>query len=179
MRRHQPRPGRLIVICGLPGSGKTTLAKRLEREVEALRLCPDEWKEALGIDFYDAIFDRRLDRRLWDLAQELLRRGVTVVLEAGFWARAERDEKLAGARAIGALVELHFLDVPLHELWRRLERRNAAGERGTVPIPRVKLEQWAMQFEAPDAAELARFDSPMVSPQELTEPSLQDRSPAT
>jgi len=32
----------LHLICGLPGSGKTTLAKKLEREHTAIRLCPDE-----------------------------------------------------------------------------------------------------------------------------------------
>ena len=44
---------RLILICGLPGSGKTTLAKQLAAEVPAVRLCPDEWKHDLGIDYYD------------------------------------------------------------------------------------------------------------------------------
>jgi predicted kinase len=39
---------RLILICGLPGSGKTTLAKELEPGVPAIRLSPDEWKHDLG-----------------------------------------------------------------------------------------------------------------------------------
>lgn len=33
----------LFLICGLPGAGKTTLAKQLENEYSAFRLCPDEW----------------------------------------------------------------------------------------------------------------------------------------
>jgi predicted kinase len=47
----------LVVICGLPGSGKTTHARCLEQEMPALRFCPDEWMQALGIDLYDE--DRR------------------------------------------------------------------------------------------------------------------------
>jgi len=39
-------PGTLIVICGLPYSGKTTLA-RIEAERPAVRLSPDEWIERL------------------------------------------------------------------------------------------------------------------------------------
>ena len=31
------------MLSGLPGAGKTTLAKQLENSVPALRLCPDEW----------------------------------------------------------------------------------------------------------------------------------------
>ena len=33
----------LFLMCGLPGTGKTTRARRLERERHALRLSPDEW----------------------------------------------------------------------------------------------------------------------------------------
>ena len=33
----------LHLNCGLPGSVKMTLAKRLEHELPALRLAPDEW----------------------------------------------------------------------------------------------------------------------------------------
>ena len=53
MFRDQRPSGRLVLICGLPGAGKTTLAKRLEHELRAVRLCPDEWKHDLGIDYYD------------------------------------------------------------------------------------------------------------------------------
>jgi len=34
-------------MVGLPGSGKTTLARSLEKEYSALRLTPDEWHTAL------------------------------------------------------------------------------------------------------------------------------------
>jgi predicted kinase len=87
----------------------------------------------------------------------------TVILEFGFWARIERDEKREAARAIGAAVELHFLDLPLDELWRRVERRNSAGEPGTMPISRANLEHWATLFQAPDAAELRLYGRPLVS----------------
>ncbi len=44
--------GRLIMLCGLAGAGKTTLAKQLEAD-GAMRMCPDEWLVALGFDIYD------------------------------------------------------------------------------------------------------------------------------
>ena len=149
---------RLILICGLPGSGKTTLAKQLAEEVPAVRLCPDEWKHDLGIDYYDEQGRVRLEKRLWQLGQELLGLGQSVILENGFWAREERDELRLAARSLGVAVELHYLEAPVDELWRRLEIRNEEGEPGTAPIKREDLDTWAQQFEAPDAAELALFD---------------------
>jgi len=149
---------RLILICGLPGSGKTTLAEQLAPGVPAVRLSPDEWKHDLGIDYYDEQARVLLEKRLWRLARELLALGQSVILENGFWARAERDELRLGARSLGVAVELHYLEAPVDELWRRLEIRNGEGKPGTAPIKREDLERWARQFEPPDAAELALFD---------------------
>jgi predicted kinase len=42
--------GRLVVITGLPGSGKTTLAVELAASVPSVRMCPDDWMTASGID---------------------------------------------------------------------------------------------------------------------------------
>lgn len=72
--------------------------------------------------------------------------------------RSDRDEKRLGARALGAAVELHYLDVPLDERWRRIESRNMGGAWGTVPITRTQLEQYERFFEIPERAELDLFD---------------------
>lgn len=150
----------LIVLCGLPGSGKTTLARRLAAELPAVRLCPDEWLAKLGIDLYDEGARERLEALFREHAYELLSLGQTVILEFGFWAREERDEVRLRARAIGAAVELRYLDVPLDELWRRLKVRNGTGTPDTVVITRAMIGQWADQFEAPDQDERALFDAP-------------------
>jgi len=43
---------KLAIVCGLPGSCKTTYAKLLERKLGAVRFCPDEWLEALSLNPY-------------------------------------------------------------------------------------------------------------------------------
>ncbi|HZC05373.1 MAG TPA: AAA family ATPase [Ktedonobacterales bacterium] len=151
---------RLIVICGLPGAGKTTLARRLAEETTALRLCPDEWLAGLGADLRDEAARERMEAQLWRLAQEVLRLGRSVILEYGFWARSERDTMRQGARALGVAVELRYLDAPLDDLWRRIERRNAQGSTGTARITRADLESWSRVFQAPTPDELALFDEP-------------------
>jgi predicted kinase len=151
---------RLILTCGLPGSGKTILARQLAADRSALRLTQDEWLWALGSSPWDATTREKIDHQLWCLAQDVLRLGLSVVLDFGLWARVERDEMRSAARGLGVGVELHFLDVPVDELWRRIDARNSEPPWNSEPIRRAHLDEWAALFQAPDAAELALFDPP-------------------
>ncbi len=149
---------RLILTCGLPGSGKTTLARQLAEDRRAVRLTKDEWLWALGATPWDAPIQEKVEHELWQLAQEILRLGLSVVLDFGLWARSERDEMRAVARRLGVGVELHHLDVPAAELWRRIEARNSHPPWDGHPIDRADLDRWRSSFQAPDAGELALFD---------------------
>jgi hypothetical protein len=63
-------------------------------------------------------------------------------------------------RALGAPVELRYLDVPFEELWRRVEARNEQAESGAGLITRAEMEEYAGICQAPDAEELAQYDRP-------------------
>jgi predicted kinase len=153
---------RLVLICGLPASGKSTLARQLASDIPAVRLDKDGWVTALGGDLWDAEFRDLLEAQLWILTQELLARGQSVILEWGHWARAERDEKRLGARRLGVAVELHFLNPPVEELIARNARRRATGEWTAAPITRTHFEEWATTFQPPDEEEMLLFDPPVA-----------------
>lgn len=154
---------RLILTCGLPGAGKTTLAARLAADRNAVRLTKDEWQWALGSSPWDRHTGDNVERQLWRLAQDILRLGLSVVLDFGLWARVERDDMRAVARDLGVGVELHYLEVSVDELWRRIDARNSAPPWDKDPISREDLDEWLAIFQAPDAEELALFDAPPPS----------------
>jgi predicted kinase len=153
----------LYLTCGLPGSGKTTLAKRLEREVPALRLTGDEWLHELfpGISTPAAEtgpLRARVEALQWTMALRALELGCHVVLDWGIWAKAERDVCRRAAREVGARVVLCLLDPPIDELWSRLSQRNANRPAGAFDIPKADLLRWSGRFERPTAEELVLYD---------------------
>ena len=152
---------RLVVLCGLPASGKTTLARDLAETYGAVRLNADEWKLALGIDPFDDDARVRLETQLLALTERLLTLGTSVILEWGFWARSERDALREMARSLGATVELRFLDVPYDELVRRVVERTA---NGGIPITARHMQRYRTMFQAPTTDELSLFDPPLERP---------------
>ena len=146
--------GHLIVVCGLPGSGKTTLAKRLEAERGAIRFNPDEWMEALSINLWDSAKRDQIEALQWKVAQDVLRLAGTAIVEWGTWGRSERDALRLGARALGAVVELHYLSAPPELLFERVQRRGME----SPPMAHDDLLRWSEVFQAPDSEEMALFD---------------------
>ena len=149
---------RLIVVCGLPGSGKTTFSKALENRLGAVRFSADDWMDALSIDLYDEERRGKIEALQWKFGRELLALGLTVIIEWGTWGRSERDTLRLGARALGAAVELHYLTAPADVLLDRIQRRGQE----KPPIERDSLARWLEIFQAPAPEEMALFDQPLV-----------------
>ena len=152
--------GTLILICGLPGAGKTTLAKKLASKRQAVRLCPDDWILGVLKDKNDLIERDRLrepmEQLLWRHAQTLLKFGMTVILENGFWSRVERESYRQAAKELGVKVELLFVQADLPTLWERVEKRNNNPQE--MRMTKKELEDSFKVFEAPTSEEGLNYD---------------------
>lgn len=150
----------LLLMVGLPCSGKTTLAKQLEHERSALRLTPDEWQIGLfGQDAHEPEHDERhrfIEGMLWKIASRALELGTNVILDYGFWAREEREDYRLRAKRLGASSEIHYLDVPEEELLRRLALRNSQPSRESFHISAESMKPWIAFFQKPTPEELER-----------------------
>jgi predicted kinase len=121
------------LICGSTGAGKTTYAKRLCDHLGAVRFSIDEWMATLfWMDTPKPLDPRwsmeRVERCLaqsWTVVLQIVAQKVPCVLDIGF-GQASSREKFAGlAKSAGLSVQLHLLDIPVEERWRRVQARNA------------------------------------------------------
>lgn len=128
---------RLILTCGLPGAGKTALARQLAADRSAVRLTKDEWLWALGSTPWDEPTREKIEHELWRLAQEILRLGLSVVLDFGLWERAERVPSAGCCRA--GLVRPPLQTEPLSES-DGSARRPGAIERSSGDDPARRLD---------------------------------------
>src|SRR4051812_49883926 len=102
----------LFLTVGLPCVGKTTAARRIEVEQEALRLTKDEWVKALYGHENPPSASDVVEGRLVETGLRALELGVDVVIDFGLWSRDERSALRQAAADRGARVKIYHLDVP-------------------------------------------------------------------
>lgn len=144
----------LFLTVGLPCTGKTTTARQIEVEENALRLTKDEWVKALYGDENPPSAGDVIEGRLIEIGLRALELGSNVVVDFGLWSRDERAALRHAAADRGATVELRYFELAPAEQRRRLERRQAEAPHTTWPISDEELAEWTAVFEVPTPGEL-------------------------
>src|SRR6478672_11992229 len=144
----------LFLTVGLPCTGKTTAARRIEIEQRALRLTKDEWVKALYGHENPAPAQDVIEGRLIQIGLRALELGTNVVIDYGLWGRHERSALRQAARDLGARVEMHYFELTPTEQRSRLGQRLAEASHTTWHISDEELVEWAAKIDIPTPGEL-------------------------
>ena len=114
----------LVLMCGLPGVGKTHFALRLAAEARLQMIESDAARKALMVvPAYNAEENLRVFAACRRLMDELLDNGVPVLLDATNVTERDRAYSYAAAEGRGAEVVVVRVTAPESEVRRRLRRR--------------------------------------------------------
>lgn len=121
---------KVIMMCGVCGSGKTTYAKQKEKE-GYIRLSIDEEMWSIygqkGVDYpekqYDELSDK-VEHILRESMISLIKDGKNVVIDFSFWNKDSRNLYKNIIEKMGGTVELVYMKASKEILWERLQKRN-------------------------------------------------------
>lgn len=149
--------GALHVLTGKIAAGKSTLAARLAADTGGLVLAEDHWLPTLYPAQITSLEDylresMRFRTAIAPLIVDLLRRGLTIVLDFPANTVASRTWMRGLADTAGITATLHFLDLPDDVCRQRLHARNSAGTHA-YQASDAEFDQFTAHFVPPRADE--------------------------
>ena len=128
--------GKIYLVMGPVGAGKTTFAMGLSQDRHALFLNLDEWMSVLfqpdrpETGLWEWYRDRvqRCKQQIQRIIESASLVGIEVILELGLVRRNDRDDFISWLDSTGADLKIYLLDAPREVRRARVVRRNI--ERG-------------------------------------------------
>ncbi|WP_337019289.1 ATP-binding protein [Oceanobacillus massiliensis] len=146
-----------MMLCGVAGSGKTTLAQQLEIKAGFIRLSIDEeiWKVygRYGIDYPSADYEDyqvEAEKRLRNYLMRLIQDKQRVVIDFSFWQKSKREEYKKLIEETGGEWKLIYLKVSPDIIQKRLDKRSKRFDANAAfPITEKTLASYLDGFEVP------------------------------
>jgi predicted kinase len=153
--------GNVYLLVGLPGSGKTTLAKSLEGQFGAVRFTLDEWMMSLcDYSITDPEYGplaSRVKERIWRTALLFLDRNIDVVLDWSLWSKELRHQWISRVEKSGHKYQLYFLEASFDHVERLLIARNKKLPENCHSIPIEEFRRFTKIFEPPHPSEKIQY----------------------
>jgi predicted kinase len=143
----------VYLICGFIGSGKTTFARKLEKETGAIRITKDEWMVRMfgnkpPDDKFEE-YDEKICNISRDLAFTLVKKGVDVIIDEGFWAREQRDEMKKRSQKSGAQAVLYYVRAPMEKMKTRVLERSKNPPQDSFEISEKMFDYYTQYWKPP------------------------------
>lgn len=151
----------VILLCGRIASGKSTYARLLREKMPAsVILSCDElmltlFPDGAGDD-HDRLAERAKQYQL-ALSLELIRSGVSVILDWGFWTKQWREDARCFYAEHGIPCSFHYIDPASHVWQRHIDARNKAvleGDTTAYYVDEGLLAKLSSRFEEPGEEEI-------------------------
>lgn len=152
---------KVICICGKICSGKSYYAKKIKVKENAVILSTDEMTYDLinneQGEFYNT-FANKVNKYLRKKAVEIVQAGSNVILDWGFWTKAERKEISNYFESHNIQYEWHYIDVDEENWQNNITERNKKVKAGNGEsdfyVDEGLLQKLLSNFEEPDKEEI-------------------------
>jgi predicted kinase len=144
----------LYIMCGLPFSGKTTLAQSLATQCDLVHLDVDAFARERSLLPEEGINDEQwghIFRQVYEQVATLLASGQSVVVDAVNFDKAGRNRFRMLAQRSGSSVYVIYVNLPIAEIERRRQANQAKAER--PPVRDEDFVELVTQFEIPTMEE--------------------------
>ncbi len=145
---------KLVLLCGKPGSGKTTIAKFLQQNHSYIHFSADDFMLKLFGEITDRkIFDQKLQATkdmIYSICDQLLPNN-NVVLDFGFWTKKERQSIIN--RFTDSQVKIVYIKLDDDEIYSRIQNRNINLQSNEYYMDKNTYNILAGKFEEPSTDE--------------------------
>ena len=138
----------LIIISGLPCTGKTTLGRKLAQDLSLPLICRDSIKESLfdSLGYSDREWSKKLGIASYDLLyhfiDSLVSKNISLIVESNFKAAfdTEKYRKLQNKYSL-KLIQIHC-HTKGEVLVKRFKERSESGERHPGHVDHLNYEEF-------------------------------------
>jgi len=155
MNKRQPIA---YIISGFIGAGKTTFARKLEKETGAIRITKDEWVikiygNKITSDKNFEKYDKNITKLATDIAFKILKAGKDVVIDEGFWAKSQRDDIKKKVSEVGAKPILYYVECPVEKMRERVVTRSNIPPEDSFEISGEMFDSYLKHWQPPEEDE--------------------------
>ena len=146
------------IISGFIGAGKTTFARKLEKETGAIRVTKDEWiikifGNKITLDNNFEVYDKNITKLATDIVFRILKAGKDVIIDEGLWVKSQRDDIKKKIINVGAKPIFYYVESSVEKMKERVINRSKNLTKDSFEISEEMFNRYLKYWQAPDESE--------------------------